>query len=487
MSKNILIFADGTGQAGGFRPDQMLSNVYKLYRATRSGPDSPIDPAEQVAFYDPGLGTTTDGGVVKLRVLDVLRALAGSVAGIGISTNVADCYEAVLKHYQLGDRIYLFGFSRGAYTARSVAGVLNLCGVPRHDAAGQPLPRSGSALRAIAEEAVTRVYDHGAGKPRADYEDEREELARRFRRTYGSGDDQTAEVYPYFIGLFDAVAALGLPPLFRLGLSLLLITLSLGSLWLVARMSQWLMGWDAESIFWLVSSLAFVGFAFQYLRTTFKYIRNFPGRKHRLPFHLARWQAKNYDRFLDPRINVVRHALSIDETRRDFKRVEWGRPEDHPPEASGELERFQQYWFAGNHSDVGGSYAEDESRLSDIALNWVVGEATSVLHPILIDESKLRLYPSVDGPQHCQVASLRDSYPRWWPHAWRWSWTAEPRKIVSNATLHPSVLRRFELSEVTHCGAVSAYRPESLRHHQDLRQFYSSPPDARVVSVETAK
>ena len=64
MSKNILIFADGTGQAGGLRPDQQLSNVYKLFRATRVGPDSPVDPCQQIAFYDPGIGTTSASGVV---------------------------------------------------------------------------------------------------------------------------------------------------------------------------------------------------------------------------------------------------------------------------------------------------------------------------------------------------------------------------------------------------------------------------------------
>ena len=64
MAKNILIFSDGTGQAGGLRPDQNLSNIYKLYRASRTGPDSPIDPREQVAFYDAGLGTESDGGKI---------------------------------------------------------------------------------------------------------------------------------------------------------------------------------------------------------------------------------------------------------------------------------------------------------------------------------------------------------------------------------------------------------------------------------------
>ncbi|MES1948452.1 hypothetical protein C84B14_13949 [Salinisphaera sp. C84B14] len=53
MAKNILIFSDGTGQIGGLRPDQRLSNVYKMYRAMRAGPDSPIDPNQQFAFYDP--------------------------------------------------------------------------------------------------------------------------------------------------------------------------------------------------------------------------------------------------------------------------------------------------------------------------------------------------------------------------------------------------------------------------------------------------
>lgn len=472
MSKNILIFADGTGQAGGFRPDQNLSNVYKLYRATRSGPESPIDPAVQVAFYDPGLGTATNDGLIRFRAIDFVRALAGSVAGLGISTNVADCYEAILKHHRPGDRIYLFGFSRGAYTARSVAGVLNLCGVPTHDGTGKLLPRSGKALRAIAEEAVTRVYDHGAGKPRSEYEDEREELARRFRQKYGSGGDTVADVHPYFIGVFDAVAALGLPTLPRLALTGAMLASLAAASWMIARLGHELMNWNTVVTFWAVVIAALAWVLVQYLRQTLKVIRNFPQRTHRLPFHLARWEATNYDQYLDPRVNVVRHALSIDETRRDFKRVQWGRPDDRPLRAEGELEWLQQYWFAGNHSDVGGSYPEDESRLSDIALQWMVGEATDALHPILIDESKLRLYPAVNGPQHCEVQSQRDTYPRWWPKAWRWSWPSEPRKIKTFATLHPSVLRRFELDEVTHCGAAGAYRPESLRQHQDLQHFY---------------
>jgi hypothetical protein len=52
MAKNIIIFSDGTGQVGGLRPDERRSNIYKLYRATRCGPDTDIDPAKQVTYYD---------------------------------------------------------------------------------------------------------------------------------------------------------------------------------------------------------------------------------------------------------------------------------------------------------------------------------------------------------------------------------------------------------------------------------------------------
>ena len=62
VSKNILIFSDGTGQYGGLKPDQRLSNIYKLYAAARPSIDNCIDPADQVAFYDSGLGTGEDGG-----------------------------------------------------------------------------------------------------------------------------------------------------------------------------------------------------------------------------------------------------------------------------------------------------------------------------------------------------------------------------------------------------------------------------------------
>ena len=98
MPKNIVVFSDGTGQEGGLREEQRLSNVYKLYRVCRLGPDSGIDPKDQVAFYDAGLGT--DAGATGFTgAYRRLQKLLSSVTGLGITRNIADCYAFILNHW----------------------------------------------------------------------------------------------------------------------------------------------------------------------------------------------------------------------------------------------------------------------------------------------------------------------------------------------------------------------------------------------------
>lgn len=468
MPKNILIFADGTGQAGGVRPDQQLSNIYKLYRATRVGPDSPIDPNDQVAFYDPGLGTTTAGGQVRLSLWQKLKSVAGLAVGLGFSGNVIDCYEAILKRYEPGDRIFLFGFSRGGYTVRALANVLNLCGVPTTDGKGGPLPRTGRRLRAIAREAVVRVYEHGAGHKRDRFEVQREALAHHFRLKYGAGDHPSrGDVFPEFIGVFDAVAALGLPWLARVGLaSLGLIILAAVSGALSLAGATWL-GWQGWLTFGALMLLGAVGVAWAYLRVTLRWAPK--GVDDDAPrMHLALWNSENYDRLLDPRIPNVRHALAIDETRRQFGRVSWGGPKAN--RAQIEEKRFKQRWFAGNHSDVGGSYPEEESRLSDISLKWMVEEALALPHPLLVDLSKLRLYPDATGLQHCEIFAQQQG--PWWARLV--SWPSAPREINDEAELDPTVYARFDSTCILACDKKVAYRPEALRNHRDLEHYYPS-------------
>lgn len=465
MPKNILIFADGTGQAGGVRPDQQLSNIYKLYRATRVGPDSPIDPAEQVAFYDPGLGTAMAGGDVRLSLWQRLKSIAGLAVGLGFSGNVIECYEAILKRYEPGDRIFLFGFSRGGYTVRSLANVLNLCGVPTTDGQGQALPRAGRKLRAIAKEAVVRVYEHGAGRPRHKYEAQREVLAHRFRLKYQAGENSArGDVYPEFIGVFDAVAALGLPWPARIALGAAgMIAMAVVTAALSWISSAWL-EWNFEAVFGALLGAGLLGVAFTYIHSTIRWL---PSDVHGMGsrWHFALWNSDNYDRFLDPRIPQVRHALAIDETRSQFGRVTWGGTLNRQ---QGEEKRFKQRWFAGNHSDVGGSYPEDESRLSDVALMWMASEAVALTHPLLVDWSKLHLHPDPHGTQHSEIFSQQQG--PWWARIV--PWPNEPRQINPEAELDPSVYERFNATCILDCDRKIPYRPEALRHHLSVQHYY---------------
>jgi uncharacterized protein (DUF2235 family) len=472
VSKNILIFSDGTGQAGGLQPDQRLSNVYKLFRATRTGPDSSIDPADQVAFYDAGLGTGNDEGTVPLRTWRFLRKFTSAAVGFGISRNIADCYEAILKHYEPGDRIFLFGFSRGAYTARCVGGVLNLCGIPTRTESEPSYPRYGKALREIADEAVGKVYEHGAGRDRAKFEPEREEQARRFRAKYGSEVDGKANVPPYFIGVFDTVAALGASGVKRFVMNLGILVVAILVSALVAGVTTFL-GAEFSYAFWTTMVVGGLVAGYRLLRSSLKIIRDFP-EPGQFRWHLARWKSGFYDRFLSTRVRYARHALAIDETRRDFARVEWGIKGAKAHREPGEPEWLVQLWFAGNHSDIGGSYAEDESRLSDIALGWMVEQVTSLPHPVIVDKTKLHLFPASGGMQHSEVASLRDKYPRWVPEPWRLSWKEKPRVEVLGAPLHPSVLERFTLAQVSQYGKSQPYRPETLAKDERVAQFYEN-------------
>lgn len=417
MPKNILIFSDGTGQIGGLRPDQRLSNIYKMYRAMRPGPESPIAPEQQIAFYDPGLGSSDGHSALMQRIRNIL----GSAFGTGISVNIADCYEAIVKYYDEGDRIFLFGFSRGAYTARCVANTLNLCGVPRRLPDGRPVPRYGPALRKIAEEAVFKVYEHGSGKNRAEYELEREEQARRFRARYGSegsGLDGEAQgnVAPTFIGVFDTVAALGTVIVRRVLGTILVASIALAiACWTVV--GPWLGAVAAMPA--IVLFFAFLDAA----RRQFKYICNGPSGK-KFSWHFAAWNLTDYDHYLDNSVGYARHAQSIDENRKRFPRVGWGYARDVARmEGKKSPPWLRQLWFAGVHSDIGGSYPEDESRLSDVALRWMLDELRSIPQPPMINDSLIVTSPSAAGLQHDEVRGSRDNwFPGWWPRILRFGW-----------------------------------------------------------------
>jgi uncharacterized protein (DUF2235 family) len=101
VTKNILVFADGTGNEGGLLPDESRTNVYKLYRATRTGPESIIDPRKQLAFYIPGIGTPTPR---HNSLLDRTKEAVRQMFGVGLTEKIMDCYVAIIGVWEPGDR-----------------------------------------------------------------------------------------------------------------------------------------------------------------------------------------------------------------------------------------------------------------------------------------------------------------------------------------------------------------------------------------------
>jgi uncharacterized protein (DUF2235 family) len=462
MSRNIVIYSDGTGQRGGVLFDERRSNIYKLYRATRCGPDSSVDPKEQYAFYDAGIGTSKGARGVLGAAWDFIYNLICQATGLGLTGNMIDCYAALVRNCRPGDRVFLFGFSRGAYTVRCLGAVIALCGIPTAEG-DQPLKRDMKTTKRIAKEAVKRVYQHTHSRPpdkatqrQKEQLEQRLELAERFRQKYRSGDGDGANVYPHFIGVFDTVAAIGNMTVATTVLALAALAINFSMFLGAARALGFDLGWPS-----LLGISAAVIVTLSYLGNLIYRIRWEVGLRHSRwwrPFHLLSWRMRFYDTTLNPKVQYARHALAIDERRKDFDRVGWGTPGDHPVRPDGP-EWFQQVWFSGCHSDVGGSYLEEESRLSDIPLQWMLDAAISV--GLKYDDRVLRPYPDPTGMQHDETRG----------HAFKWRPKID-RTIPVDAPLHDSVLERFKAQEVQLYDLFGPYRPEGLRKHSKTGEFY---------------
>lgn len=143
--RRIVIFCDGTAN----RPDQLSdgvpapTNVHKLFASL-------VRSEEQTGWYDPGVATETSSEALVGKRLGAIAGMAGwakatpvfgafvklrtvleAAVGVGITENIVQAYTEIVRQYRPGDRIYLLGFSRGAYTARCVAGVIRRCGLLR--------------------------------------------------------------------------------------------------------------------------------------------------------------------------------------------------------------------------------------------------------------------------------------------------------------------------------------------------------------------
>lgn len=117
MPKNIIICCDGTGNQFG----RDNSNVVKLYTVIEKTVE------DQIAFYDPGVGTSQYPGILALNAN--IKKYLGLATGYGIYQNVYEAYFYLMENFEEGDRVFLFGFSRGAYTVRVLSGFLYMMGL----------------------------------------------------------------------------------------------------------------------------------------------------------------------------------------------------------------------------------------------------------------------------------------------------------------------------------------------------------------------
>lgn len=164
-ARNLVVFADGTGQDGGLADN---TNIYRMFWMAEDRTQ------RQLCYYHPGVGTSR-----------ITRYL-GLASGLGFGANVRACYHFLHEEYRAGDRIFLFGFSRGAATARSLAYFIHLFGI---------LPRSRRRL-------VERAWDIYTIRDSAE---------RKRRATEFVESNPTMWTNIHFLGCFDSVAALGAP------------------------------------------------------------------------------------------------------------------------------------------------------------------------------------------------------------------------------------------------------------------------------------
>jgi uncharacterized protein (DUF2235 family) len=199
--KNIVICCDGTGN----EISENISNVLKLYRCLRKTDKT---TPHQAVFYDPGVGTLAQPDTWH-RFKANFNLVLGLATGYGLDDNVLSAYSFLVHNYQEGDRIFLFGFSRGAHTVRVLAGLIHKVGLisPEQDnLAGSGLiaykqyssdnPKAGHGLVKQPE-----IGDEEGPMPESQFD-----LAAQFARI-------TSTRWPtvHFMGVWDTVASVIVP------------------------------------------------------------------------------------------------------------------------------------------------------------------------------------------------------------------------------------------------------------------------------------
>ncbi|MGV6838931.1 MAG: phospholipase effector Tle1 domain-containing protein [Planktomarina sp.] len=318
MGKQIIFLFDGTAHSADrgqmTHVTRVLTNVYGR--------------ANSLPFYTPGVGSKN----VKGALANIKEKVFGSLLGVGLDADLENAYIDLCANYAPGDRVYLFGWSRGAYLARSMIGLVRNVGLMPSS-----LPKYAAKARAAA--AVKHYRGVGRGSTpwceaslqfRADHSPEytvhRDEIA--WRNLHGIDPGQPFQFH--YAGLWDTVGVKGMNGLFT------------------------------------------------------QVLANVPGLL-RTPFH---------DNALSSVTMAARHAVALDETSRILPSTLWDRNlKDMNKGNHGPNRPYQQEWFPGTHRVLGG--AEGDNGLSNASLHWVLSGAMVQgldVNPVYMDQ----LYTTID-------------------------------------------------------------------------------------------
>lgn len=366
--KRIVVFCDGTwGRLSHPSPN----NVVKLSEAVLS---TATNGTPQLIYYDEGVGTLSESLFSKAA-----NAVSGAF-GVGLMRNVEQAYRFLVFNYEPGDEIYLFGFSRGAFTARSLAGLIRNCGIVVQD-------QAHNAHKAIevyrSRDPDLHPNEDGAFEFRLKYAPHvyfnDKELKWRKTQPMDFDPERSALLRIHYVGVWDTVGALGIPH----------------------------------------------------------------------SFTSLRWFNKKYefhDMELSRAVASGRHAVAIDERRVDHTPALWSNLDDLNRGADPPSAPYQQLWFPGDHSGVGGG--GEVVGLAAAALEWVVAGAEEVgleLYQATLHEYRQEIDHLAEPPSHGQ------------PH---WIYQLADRDGPADLKQVSDVARRRWRDDPT-------YRPETLRQVRD--------------------
>lgn len=390
------------------------TNVVKLAQMVM--PTAP-DGTPQIVYYDEGIGTDS-----------WFNRWSGGILGKGMLGNIRKAYRFLIFNYAPGDEIFAFGFSRGAYTARSFIGFVRHAGILDAAYANQ------------IDKTITIYRNAPVG---VIGEESREAIAFRFRNCTGicvSEEDRMARSELYgalsedvrqkhrdpadtglidirYVGVWDTVRALGIPEFVP------------GAKWLNAKYE----------------------------------------------FH---------DAVLTSKIKAARHAVAIDEPRLAFRPTLFGDDKiaDLNARATAHLEKrpepwklpYQEQWFPGVHGAVGGGGAR--RGLSDIALSWILKGAREAGLAVRVDPSE-PIYSLAADP----FDDLQNSATRGWTQKRPLVWLARlfhsprsgPKRL---ADLHLTTLQRW-FGQPSRLPERCEYRPATLKKARaDIESWAYQPP-----------